>query len=200
MRLAVVGMVVALSAGCRMPLTHSGAGSCDAPGCGPSKCKQAPPCKPEERKEKPGPPPPEKEGPPPTREAIVTQDILLLPRMVYVPYAPQVPTAPARLGTTVPGGRALCAPAEDTTPKAAPPKDEPKTRDAQVCDALDKTLQKLDELNRRLSDLEAKTQCLPGPAMCPAPGPAMCPAPGPGPALCPAPCPAPGWTPLRRLP
>lgn len=120
--------------------------------------------------ERPGPPAGEKQ-----REAIVTQDIMLIPRMVYVPYAPQVPVAPARLGTVTPGARVVQQ-EEDTTPRAGPaPKDvtprDVDTKEKQVCDALDKCCKKMDEMCQRITIIEAKTQCLPGPApACPNPG------------------------------
>src|SRR2546427_11695413 len=42
---------------------------------------------------------------PEERETVVTQDVMLVPRMVYVPYAPQIPGAPGRVAKAVPGAR-----------------------------------------------------------------------------------------------
>lgn len=118
-------------------------------------------------------PPKKSEGPPPApqrqtqptpeeqKSAIVTQDIMLIPRMVYVPYAPQVPVAPARLGMAVPGGHVV--PQTDTTPAPAPVQ-QPQRQEKDVCDALEKVCKKLDEMGQRITVIEAKTQCLPAPA------------------------------------
>jgi hypothetical protein len=118
-----------------------------------------------------------------TGQVAVTQDILLIPRTVYVPYAPQVPVAPARLGTVAPAERMITQ--QQTTREAVPdpraaelPRTEPtRTREAAPpCDksteALDKCCQMLERLERRIDDLEKKTQpCPPIEVPCPVDGP-----------------------------
>jgi hypothetical protein len=189
MRLSIFVMAMSLIAGCKTPFTGNSANSCDVTsscgGMNDQRCEKpggpqiierhhyhyescpSAQCKPPEKPLAAPPPAPVGAPPEQKKEAIVTQDILLIPRMVYVPYAPQVPVAPARLGTVLPAGRPL---------QECPPTNAPLSQD-KLGDTLDKTLSKLEELNKRLSDLEAKTQTMPCPApTCPAP----CPTPGPG--------------------
>ncbi|HKB03116.1 MAG TPA: hypothetical protein VKD90_12900 [Gemmataceae bacterium] len=108
------------------------------------------------------------------REAVVTQDIMLIPRMVYVPYAPQVPVAPARLGTMVPGARTVDVPREVPETRAAPPPPAPQK---EICETLDRCAQMMQVLDKRICDLESRLQNPPPPTVVPpviiesAPGP-----------------------------
>jgi hypothetical protein len=110
--------------------------------------------------------------------AAVTQDILLIPRTVYVPYAPHVPVTPARLQMAVPAGRAIQTEERvlETTrsrePDPAPRELESKPRDTRVNDALDKCLDEMRKLNQRIGDLEARAAQRAAP--CPPPGPIPC--------------------------
>ena len=150
------------------------------PTCPPSE--KCPPKKGQEKEapQQPKPGPPEEQ--PAAKQAIVTQDIMLIPRMVYVPYAPQVPVAPARLGLVAPGAlaaeRELPREAPKEVPKEGPtqPREGPKeapcdTRDKQICDTLDRCALMLDALNRRLTALESRVPVPCGPAAAPACGP-----------------------------
>jgi hypothetical protein len=133
-------------------LTHSD-GHCPLDAAG-HKCHLCDKKKKEEKREAPQP----REGDQPQpREAVVTQDIMLIPRMVYVPYAPQVPVAPARLGTAVPAGRALEIPdqREAAAPRAAE-QPQPRAADKQICDALDKCCSMMQVMDKRLCDLETR--------------------------------------------
>jgi hypothetical protein len=125
------------------------------PQCGPP----APECKPEEihvevpsqkicvKKPKPAPP----EAPP--TAAVPTQEVLLVPRTVYVPYAPQVPTGPARMVPlhTVPGQTTTMVPVTQVpacnSSNAATTAETQKQVDllAQRLQTLEATLQRLNE-------------------------------------------------------
>ena len=91
------------------------------------------------------------------REAVVTQDIMLIPRMVYVPYAPQVPVNPARLGTVVPGARGIELPPaapRDTNPNPRDITPAPRDTDKQICDTLDRCTHMMQIMDKRICDLE----------------------------------------------
>lgn len=106
----------------------------------------------------------EAEAPQP-REAVVTQDIMLIPRMVYVPYAPQVPVAPARLGTVVPGARGVETPAA-TKEGPAPTNreaEQPRAAEKQICEALDRCCTMMQVMDKRLCDLEGRSRATPPP-------------------------------------
>jgi hypothetical protein len=113
-----------------------------------------------------------------SRDAVVTQDIMLIPRMVYVPYGPQVPVSAARLGTTMPGVRSVDNPAADrgapSTPREA---DVPKAPDKPICDLLEKCTNMMQKMDKRMCEIEAKVQAgtpvqtLPPVTICPAPAP-----------------------------
>jgi hypothetical protein len=203
MRFVALGLVLLVGSGCNAlrdsrcspsagPCGPGSPGACGAPGpqgapCGLAPCQPPPqPCPPK-APEKPREVQP-REVPGPTVErtagkAAVTQDILLIPRMVYVPYAPQVPVAPARLGVTAPAERVITE--QETTRETAPGTREgptPPPRDRSV-EALEKCSQLLECLEGRLRALEERQRL-----MCP-PAPPGCPAPMPGPDLsqgCPA--------------
>jgi hypothetical protein len=138
--------------------------SCPAPSCPPS-CPPKCPEKPKEEKREAQP----REAPPverTTSRASVTQDILLIPRMVYVPYAPQVPVAPARLGMVAPAERVTTE--QQTTREPAPaPRDVTPPPTDRSAECLDKCAQMLERLDERLRALEERQR-----AICPPAGPA----------------------------
>lgn len=185
MRFTVMGFLLLAGVGCNA-FQHSERGECAAPGVGcppanqvggacptacpphaqpcgaapPTACApQAPPCPPKEQP---------REVPAPERvstRAAVTQDILLIPRMVYVPYAPQVPVAPARVGMVAPAERVVT----ETTREALPPPREalPQPREApplprEACpaprdrsaDTLDRCAELLEKMESRIRFLE----------------------------------------------
>ena len=123
----------------------------------------------DKKKEKPRDMPQQRSGPEEDqpREAVVTQDIMLVPRMVYVPYAPQVPVRTARLGTVVPGARGLELPApreaappapRDATPPA------PRETEKNICDTLDRCTHMMLIMEKRICDLEKCAKTAPAPA------------------------------------
>jgi hypothetical protein len=151
------------------PLFHQGAaspncggeqvaeGQCGQPGC----CQRAPECKPAEeihvqvpqqkitvKRSKP-----EKPEAPPTA-AVPSQEILLVPRTVYLPYAPQVPTGPARM---VP---LQTTPAQTTTMVPVVQAPAGCGADAHAASALAETQRQMEELARRLQQLEGTLQRL----------------------------------------
>jgi hypothetical protein len=188
--------VVAGPAGARGTIVHNhhyhyppGQQPCPPGQKGCEKPGEKQPCEKEKPREAPAPeqprpgPPPEQPSP---KEAIVTQDIMLIPRMVYVPYAPQVPVAPARLGHVVPGAtmtqRDICPPCPPcpTAPREGPPPAQPAQPreapcppgvDRRLLDTLDRTGQIMQQMEQRLAALEARTAA-PAPVYaepCPAP-------------------------------
>jgi hypothetical protein len=184
MRLAAVGLVALLGLGCNSvnPCSRTGsvppwfgmgtehpapceqstipeactrAGTCPAPCPGPKVCEQ-----PKVR---------EVEQPKPkeaqvvertTGQAAITQDILLIPRTVYVPYAPQVPVAPARLGTVAPAERVLTQLQTTRESVGAPVREAPAPSD-RSSEALDKCCQVLQKLDERIRALEQHFQLQP---------------------------------------
>ncbi len=131
-------------------------------------CPQKDTCPAPKQPEKLGAPAPTEAPPSNQQQAVITQDIMLIPRMVYVPYAPQVPVTPARLGTVLPAGTATTQNQEKPTVGEAPPPVCAPPQNQQVCDALEKCCQQLQCLSRRLEAIEAQTQSmtcpnLPGP-------------------------------------
>jgi hypothetical protein len=76
--------------------------------------------------------------------------------MVYVPYAPQVPVQPARLGTVVPGARGVEIPAQREAPAAPREAEQPRAPEKQICEALDKCCNMMQVMDKRLCDLEAR--------------------------------------------
>ncbi len=136
------------------------------------------PCPPQPREAPRQAPVAEREQVTETRSAsaAVTQDILLIPRTVYVPYAPHVPVAPARLAMTSPAARVIETEERvreiSRVPEPAPREAAP--RDTRVSDALDKCLDEMRKLNQRIGELESRAQqqmCMPPAAPCPPPGP-----------------------------
>lgn len=233
MRLAVLMCcALATGAGCQGVRFGRYALVCAPDNCQPSggaPCAPiAPPCPPPVCQPAPPPPPaPEVKAPPPVRAApprqevtetrvastAVIQDILLIPRTVYVPYAPHVPVAPARLAVAAPAGRVVQTEERVREQVAAPPVVAP--RETQVTEALDQCLQQMRMLNQRIAELETRAAAVAAPpAPCPAPPPPItycppagyasplpaCPAPELGsPSQVPvAPLPEGSWLPLPR--
>jgi hypothetical protein len=128
--------------------------------CPPPQQQCQPPCQPKEVPREVSKP--REVTPPPESQAAVTQDILLVPRMVYVPYVPHVPVAPARLAMAAPAGRVIEEQREVETPK-----DTPRSRE------LDQCKQELEDLKKRLAELQSRM---------------VCPAPAPAPPACTLPC------------
>jgi hypothetical protein len=92
----------------------------------------------------------------------VAQDILLVPRTVYVPYAAQVPVAPARLSAIAPG-----AAVRTTVTERRETEQTERREDALGASAAD-ILQTLRALNERLDRLEKeRLQAAPAAPTCP---------------------------------
>ena len=132
--------------------------------------------------------------------AAVAQDILLVPRTVYVPYAAQTPVAPARMSALVPGAAVTTRTIERTEATSAAAETRSAATDTRSSELpASDILQALRALNQRLDNLE-RARAAPAPP-CPAPAP---PCPGgpfvapvlPGPEV-PAPVPA-GTDPAGR--
>lgn len=214
MKRSLLAAVLVCGAGCHgMPRgTETAVAGCPAT----QVCQQptapclspAPPCKPPETPENlkapPAPAAPKSELTE-TRTTVeaLSQDILLVPRTVYVPYAAQSPVAMARMQGIAPAG--LRATTVERTNLAEQPK-APKEKqqelaaakapaEAPTCNANAEILQCLRSLNQRLDALEQQQRermcASPGPGLppeCLAP-PAATPAPAMAPsAATPAPC------------
>jgi hypothetical protein len=194
MRFTSLGFVVLIGLGCN-GLHRGPSKSCEVPtgsacavpeggACAPP-CGPKPTCLPEKPKEERNAQP--RDVTPverTTSRASVTQDVLLIPRMVYVPYAPQVPVAPARLGMVAPAERVVTE--NLTTREATPaPRDITPAAQDRTAECLDKCSRMLEHLDNRLRALERPS------APCPVPEPilpkAPCPPPAPGPTLPPTP-------------
>lgn len=133
----------------------------------------------------------------PVRQTAVTQDILLIPKTVYVPYAPHVPVHPARLGMSVPAGQQIPV-NQPQQPVNAPPDTPVTATPPGVTETLEKCCQIMSRMDKRLCDLESQMAAPPA-VVCPAPGPAVGPAPChtpflTRPRLFPFLCPSPGPT------
>jgi hypothetical protein len=185
-----------------LPITLLAAVGCQGPhhfghepwtsGCDGTPCASscAPSC----------PAPQPQQAPQPVRAApaeskpAIAQEVMLVPRTVYVPFVAQTPLAPVRLSALGAGAAPAPEPAPSTAapqPQQAPPQPErlPQPQQAPpVCQAPGPDLADLlGKLNARLDRLEAQ---LARPAMEPCPCPTPCPGPCPMP-----PCPQP----TRRL-
>jgi hypothetical protein len=126
-------------------------------------CTTKEPCGPSEKVGAPGPEKlaaPKAEAPKvgaPRQEVAapaIAQEILLVPRMVYMPYAPQVPTAPMRMGapgTTVVPPQGAPAPRENVEapgPVAAPPT-------KQLVDICEKLCERVERMEKCIADRNA---------------------------------------------
>ena len=152
---------------------------------------------------RPAPPPAQPRPAPPPREEVsersaVVNDVLLVPRTVFMPYAPYAPTAPAKLRMAAPADRVVeerMREMEPTQPRDAQP------RDAKLNETLDKCLEAMSNINNRLTVLEHRppTVVVPQspPVYCPPPSAPYCPPgrrilfPSLHPNLCPTPAPCP---------
>jgi hypothetical protein len=90
------------------------------------------------------------------RQAAVTQDMLLVPRMVYMPYMPYTPTAPARMRVADVRNRTYVDEREPGTPRNAnvpqnPPGDE------KTLETLDQCQKLMMKMNQRIHELETRT-------------------------------------------
>jgi hypothetical protein len=113
-------------------------------------------------------------------------EVLLIPRMVYVPYAPQSPTAPARAFAAAPSFYSPPtsptittigpAPAPAATASAQGPDVEALNR---RCAALESKITLLVEALNRARPQSATPASNPGPATVPVPTPALAPPPVP---------------------
>jgi hypothetical protein len=74
-----------------------------------------------------------------------SQEVLLVPRWVYVPYSAHVPAGPAKLPSSVAGGHFV-------------PADERMMVPQPHSDTLEQCLQQLKAMNARLSELEARSE------------------------------------------
>jgi hypothetical protein len=168
MRLAAVGSLLLFVLGCNalqrgtctvsdMPSAAPCAplaevSPCPPPPCQPSpkKCAEKP--KEIEKNEQPREAQPIERT---TTRSAVTQDILLIPRTVYVPYAPQVPVAPARLGTVAPAERVITQ--QETTREAAPPsRDAAPASQDRSAECLDKCTQMLERMDSLIRAMEQR--------------------------------------------
>jgi hypothetical protein len=209
MKRSLIVAALVLGAGCyslRRGNVCDNIPGCD-PGCqtGPV-CQPAPPCLPPTppcvpptptcpapQKLPPKPqaaPAPEKpEAAAPAAVGAIAQDILLVPKTVYIPYAAQTPVAVARLSglTTLPGATVrVAAPERETRPEAELPKEkQPEKQEAPVkppaaeCTGAisnAELLQYLRCLNQRLDAIEQiqrQRMCAPGVPECYRGGPQL---------------------------
>jgi hypothetical protein len=124
-------------------------------------CEEAAECKPAKPEAKK---PAETVAAPTPRQdsAAIAQDVLLVPKMVYIPYVAQTPTAPMRMTMGLPAPPVENLPAPKTpaaTP--APPEEKTKRELEQKCQELcDRVLQ----LEKRLRECSASP---PAPPACP---------------------------------
>lgn len=155
-------------------------------GCPPGATPAQPVCQPPPAREVKAPPVREVRAPveevTQTRatSTAVTQDILLIPRTVYVPYAPHVPVSPAKLSMAAPAGRVVQSEEQCRETVAAQP---PEARDTRILDALDQCLQQMKRLDQRINQIESRAAvvappCAPPPSVSVLPYPPQCAGPG----------------------
>jgi hypothetical protein len=183
-----VVLVAFLGAGCHGFLKR------DAEICAPAGCPIAapeaaiccppqPPCAPP-----PCPPPPPKQAAPPEKappekappeqvehvnqQAQIAQEVMLVPRTVYVPYVAQTPVTPVRLSAvnTIPGRVNSIVERRDLetqpTPPAAPSRQE-EMPPAERQQLLDMCKQLADQLSRLEQAQRRAAQAVPCPPPCP---------------------------------
>lgn len=173
-------MEAGICEGCPGPCdTQSVGGNCPQP-CPPS-CPQPcpPPCKPEKNAETLRTPKQPETVERTTSQSAVTQDVLLIPRMVYVPYAPQVPVAPARLGRVTSAERVLTRDSRETVEGQAdqgpargdegPKRAAAPERNTEATDqCMQQCMQTMAVVMDKLTALEARLgPCPPAAAPCP---------------------------------
>lgn len=118
---------------------------------------------------------------------LTTQDVMLIPRMVYVPYAPQTPMNPARLSSLVPPGHPAAMPMPNPQADAATER---------MANALERSTQMMEKMTLRIAVLEEMVRQQP---LRPTPPPA--PTPGDGWARpMPLPTPQPALNPPIAMP
>jgi hypothetical protein len=90
----------------------------------------------------------------PRTQAAMNPDVLLIPRWVYVPYSPHMPTGPSKLPANVAGPQSMAPylPAGNQM-TVLPPMGAPV---AQQNDTMEQCLAQMKLLNVRMADLEAK--------------------------------------------
>jgi hypothetical protein len=104
--------------------------------------------------------------------AAVVNDVLLVPRTVFMPYAPYAPTAPARLRMAAPADQVIEERIREGEPRPAQP------RDSKLTETLDKCLDAMSNINNRLTVLENRASTVvapPPPVYCPPPAAPYCP-------------------------
>lgn len=91
---------------------------------------------------------------------LTTQDVMLIPRMVYVPYAPQTPINPARLSSLVPPGH----------PAAMPPMAQmDNSATERMAAAMERSTQMMEKMTLRIAQLEEIVRQQPQTPMAPVP-------------------------------
>ena len=163
-------------------------------GCHPlhERCRpesaQAPPCPAEKKVAAPAPekkvsaPAPEKVAAPAPEvpRAAIAQEVLLVPRTVYVPYVAQTPTAPVKLTSEMtvlppvgaPSPPPVGAPSPPVGAPAPPTVCPPPTVpcEQEMVDVCKKLNQRLDHLEQCIRDRKAPSAvCPPAPLLCPHP-------------------------------
>jgi hypothetical protein len=167
-RLLYLGLLLA-SAGCH-PLHERCRPECGigAPCPAPEKKVSAP--APEKKVSAPAP-----EKAPEVTHAAVAQEVMLVPRTVYVPYVAQTPTAPVRLTSDMTVVPPVSAPSPPQAGAPSPPPVGAPTPPAAPCeqdmvDICKKLNQRLDYLEQCLRDRKGSTPpCPPAPLHCPHP-------------------------------
>jgi hypothetical protein len=185
MRQILLMSVVLAGAGCHC-LGGRDCGTAEDETCRPRHFaglhRRAPVCeKPCEETKKPvGKPPetPKAAQPEDITRAVVAQEVLLVPKTVYMPYVAQTPVSPVRMA----GPGAPAPPPEK--PFGKPPEEEkPELR--QMLDLCKKLCERIDRMEKCIGERQ--------PVYVPAPEPGAAPP-------CPPTCPTPGILPLFRRP
>jgi hypothetical protein len=168
---------------------------CPAPqACGQQPCAPPPPpCPPPKKQAAPekAPSPPAEQVERVQQQAQIAQEVMLVPRTVYVPYVAQTPVAPVRLSgvNTIPGRVSSILERRELEPQAAPPSPPSRQEEAAPPPEREKLQELCRQLNERLNRIEAQ-MCQPPPC---APLPQECPVIQPQPSL---PCPNPPAAPM----
>jgi hypothetical protein len=102
----------------------------------------------------------------------MVNDVLLIPRTVFMPYAPYAPTAPAKLRMAAPADRVIEEQTRELTPTRPREATSPETK---LNETLDKCLEAMANLNNRLTILENRAPTI----VAPIAPPAVCPPAGP---------------------
>jgi hypothetical protein len=175
----LLGCVVAASAGCKTMQSQTScspchSGACPAPAGGAAPAPAGKPAVlPPTIREVRG----NVEEPADPRQASASvpnlnQDVLLIPRWVYVPYAPHTPNGPSKLPGTMAGTPAM-------NPYMAA---DDRTADKNT-EMMEQCLREIRALNQRMSDLESRNSAKPASAVMPAAPPVIYSTPVPLPPL-----------------